>query len=307
MSSAYRKLRKAIAVVGPLYLEEYCAVDDWKLVSGEEYVVRSWSLQRRVGGSAVNVARSLSRLGVPTIIIGVWSPTWTPRETAISTSDECVDWRTIDSKGPAGRSLGIRMRDGDALFVTDVGSNALLSAEDVLSRLGNGDDLAGVLLCGVAKLKTLQGEVHHLTHYARRKNIKVGIDVGRLSYPPSRSLLRNLRGSLKTVDLFLPNVAEFKAIFGEKTRWDRLVPSVATNNSGLNVVLKMGPRGAAFIGNGEIYRVSAVPTKESGRNLVGAGDALNAAFVAEHWGKSRDPEIALRRAVKFATAHVQKK
>ena len=101
---------------------------------------------------------------------------------------------------------------------------------------------------------------------------------------------------LHTVDVFLPNAEELKAISGSSAVREAMA-SVGSDQ--LTIVTKLGARGAVARHVGELRTVTANRSVDF-MDAVGAGDNFNAGYLAGLLGE-REPEDCLRMAVAAGT------
>ncbi len=297
-----------LVVVGPLYREWLCSVSTGELRAGAEYLVSESRPSWKVGGSAVNVASEVSRLGEHCRVIGAWSRGWA-KAIRHAPRNDGVEWNVVELEGEAGWSLGIGLKDGDATFVTDVGVNRYIRAEHVLPVLEELEEVPLVLVTGYVKLVGLHGGgLGSIAAAVRRQGGMVAMDTGRLQYPLEEAVVEMICDAIESVGVFLLNAEEAQVLAGQEFKSGiEAAKALASRYREVTVALKMGPHGAALLKGGNVNSRFGSRTVQSSagyetRRLVGAGDVFNAAFLVERWLRGKSDADALEFAVAVASA-----
>lgn len=219
---------------------------------------------------------------------------------------------------PTSLSLALLRRDGERAFVTHLGAFAALKAEQLTDSLDSGR-YAWLFLNGTCLLPgEMLAELPAIARAFRARGGRVAVDTGWDPYgwPPER--IRLHRQLLAETDLFLPNLMEAAALAGMDapaepglaggsassqgpggsagTGPEPLLAAIAAYCPG-DVVLKLGPEGAALweAEHGTILHAPA--TGEALTDSTGAGDAFDAAYlygVLRNLGSAQRLEFANR-------------
>jgi ribokinase len=211
-----------------------------------------------------------------------------------------VDELAVLSGKPTGLTVALESDARDRTFLTHLGVNADWGPEmipaDALDR-GN------LLLCDYCVTPGLQGEAaRSLLDTARASGGRTFFDAAWDPEDFPAATRAQLRGLLSSVDVFLPNEAEVRAIADEDDV--RAAARALQGDSGGWVVVKLGPRGCLAIGpDGAELEASAAVV--SATDTTGAGDAFNAGLVTALSDGDEWP-AALRAATRFATEIVSR-
>jgi sugar/nucleoside kinase (ribokinase family) len=120
-------------------------------------------------------------------------------------------------------------------------------------------------------------------------------------FPPARRA--ELYDLLSSVDVFLPNEAEARAIAGDSDV--RSAALALQGASGGWVVVKLGARGCLAVGPEGAELTASAPVVAVAADTTGAGDAFNAGLVTALQG-SGDWTAAVEAATRFATEIVSR-
>jgi sugar/nucleoside kinase (ribokinase family) len=251
----------------------------------------------RVGGAGANAALAFVETGMPVRLMGCVGSDqlgrWM-REQIVAAG--LTDELAVLDDAPTGLTVALESAERDRTFLTYLGVNAgwgpQLIAPDAL-RCDN------LLLCDYFVAPALQGEAARgLLEAARAAGARTFFDT---AWDPggftaaSRSQVRAL---LRSVDVFLPNEAEARALTGCSET--REAARALQADSGHWVVVKLGPRGCLAVGPDEAELPAAAPVVVAA-DTTGAGDAFNAGLV-HALSEGTDWPQALQAATRFASA-----
>jgi len=242
-----------------------------------------------VGGCAAHFAIATSRLGLKTRLIGLVG-----KDVLGDYIIEKIERFEVENKvkrtekEKTGITFAINFKDGSRSLLTYRGTNSLFS----LRNFGL-NEIKGKVLCigGYNLLDGLQGDVHKILSYAKKKNmltclepdLKSGINCN----------IKELKKNLKMVDFFFPDLVEGKLITSE-TNKTKMVKKILGFGCKI-VALKLGEKGCLIADKKNFYEIKGLKTRTI--NNTGAGDFFNAGFVFDYL-KYRD----LRKAGMFANA-----
>lgn len=262
------------------------------LLPETEIVGRDYEMT--LGGSALNFARMCTTLGLETVFIG---------KTGVDPLGEMLGKLAQESgiisafiRDPnVSTNLGINFINPEGQRIMAVGgtANQSLSFEEV-ERMVN-EHIAQAkyfYLGGCFKLKSFVTGLSSLAEEAKRHNVKVVLDHGRIPNGASQEEVRSIRGLLPSVDFYFPSRNEFLAVWDVEEIEEGFKKIRAESEA--TVVVKDGINGAVGFNGKETFRVPVSPVQVV--NTVGAGDSFNAGFIRA----DRDGLLSFRDCVRFA-------
>ncbi len=137
------------------------------------------------------------------------------------------------------------------------------------------DKVGYLYIGGCFKLKALLPFYPALARKARRKNVKVILDHGRITNLVSKVDIQTIKKILPFVDHYLPNKEEFLAVWGGNSV-DEAVAKVR-KISASDIVVKDAEKGATGFRKNKSIQLPSF--KVAVLNTVGAGDSFNAGFI----------------------------
>lgn len=258
-------------------------------------------IEMRVGGAAATAALTLAKLGhTPRIascvgddVLGRWL------QGELTRGGVVPEVPVVEGTASAV-SVGFEAPASDRSFLTDLGNlcsfDVAMVPEEVLAS-----DL--VLFCGYFLLPALRGApTMELTRRAHAAGSMVLLDTGWDPAGWTHQTLTEIRSILPSVDVFLPNEVEARAIAGvdETPAAARVIQA----KSGGWVVVKCGAAGCIATGpDGRELRASAPPVDVI--DTIGAGDAFNAGLI-HALSAGMELEEALPLAVRVGSAIVSR-
>ena len=283
--------RKPIVVVGSINIDLVARTRripvPGETVGGHDFKVHP-------GGKGANQAVAIARLDYPVELIGRLGDDAFGRQLREHLGTAGVGLSgVLASEGPSGTAVIVVADLGENCIVVTPGANALLTPRDLDDNLGIIRSAAMVLTQLESPLET----VEHLAAICSREGIALMLDPA-----PARPLSASL---LHRIAWFTPNESEAALFMGETTQTDqdpRFAAKQLLAQGPVNVVLKMGARGAYVATAGGVY--SAVPAfPVDAVDTTAAGDCFNGAFaVALCMGG--DPAASARRAAAAAAISV---
>ncbi|MCJ7508592.1 MAG: carbohydrate kinase family protein [candidate division Zixibacteria bacterium] len=246
-------------------------------------------LEIHPGGSAVNTAIALAKLGINPAIIGVVGKDFFGDFLIKALIKEGVDIQFLrrTTKSNTSSSFVMISQDGERSFFHYIGANSMVTPSIVDFSL-----LDGVKMLHVAPINLMPSfkgeEAVGIMAKAKKSGLITSIDTTH-----NLDEIEFIRSCLKYTDIFLPNYNEAKKISGKES-----LREISENLLAIGtrlVVIKMGDRGC-YLRNKKVemfvpgYQVNAVDT-------TGAGDAFVAGFLL---GTLKGWE--LNKTAKFANA-----
>jgi len=241
------------------------------------------SATRALGGSAVNTAACLARLGVPASILGRVGNDAEGRALVREMAEIGIDTRAVEVDGK--RSTGLC-----AIPVSANGERTLIGFRGANLALGD-NGLARALpgirhlhVSGYALLErgSRRAALEALKR-ARRAGATTSLDFG---WQVASGASRAIRRALAQVTVALPSGEELRMALGERqtTRAARKALRLGAKQ----VAASLGPRGCQVFLAERSFRIPSFPVQIV--NSCGAGDAFNAGYI---YGllRSTSPEI----------------
>ncbi len=230
------------------------------------------------GGSAANTAMALARMGIHTSLISRLGPdSWALK--ALGCLNEAgVDPRSLqrDPVAMTGMMYVVVTPDGERTILGYRGANVL--TDPVQVKEADIQDAILFHLSGYALLAEPQRSAALLAlEIACRHGLTVTLDPG---MTVSTAALDEMRALLPVVNIFLPSLAEARALSGLTAPEDC---GQALLDSGVQVVaLKLGAGGCLIATSEGLARVPAFSI--DAQDSTGAGDSFAAGFIAGFLG-----------------------
>jgi ribokinase len=244
------------------------------------------SIVLTVGGSAAIMAAAAARLGLRVAIVGVVGDDPFGRFMLGELATRGIDVAAVrvDAGSPTGATV-ILARPTDRAIVTATGTIADLAAADVPTDL-----LARSRHVHVASWflqPALQAGMPALVERAHNVGATVSIDP---NWDPAEAWDDGLHALLPSLDVFLPNDAEARAIAGAESA-EAAARLLRGSGPRPIVAVKRGADGALGVDeHGRVHAVAAYPAEPV--DGTGAGDAFDAAFLGA-WLEGRTVDACL--------------
>jgi len=272
-----------VLVAGDLFVDLILSGFDRWPEPGAESFAREFA--REVGGGAAITACGLAKLGIRTRVFGfagAADSAWLferLRQSGVDTSAI----RLHDSE-PTAISV-VASSAHDRAFLTYQGANKALPEE--LRRAAEKGELACARHVHLAFAPDLDSAAG-LLDSIRGNQCTISLDVG---WHPEWLEDPRVADLLGRVDLFFPNESEALRITGACDADQALERFDALGAA--RVGMKMGPRGAALLCDGQIFR--SAPPRVHAIDVTGAGDCFDAGFLYA-WLSGRSPRECLEIA-----------
>jgi len=271
---------KKILALGTMYLDINC-IDfpfDKGLFVNRETVGNNY--QYDLGGSALNFAKVASQLQLTISLVGkVGTDPISAIVLSLLRQNKITPHLIADTSVQTNLAIHYIHTTGDSIMTSCGNANQSLSFQDIERKIDPLlDSIEYVYIGGIFKLKHVLPHLTTLAKKVKGKNIKIVLDHGRINNTVSVSDRNYLMEVFPYVDIYLPSIDEFLAVWKSKTMEEGFV-KLSKVSSALTIV-KQAENGALGFDKGIITSVD--PYKVTVRNTVGAGDSFNAGFLKAH-------------------------
>jgi sugar/nucleoside kinase (ribokinase family) len=247
-------------------------------------------------GQAAYTGFSLRKMQVPTSIISLvgndkygQSIIHDLQQNGIDISGSEV-WENVHT----GITVAVVRDDGERAFISDPACLRSFSEKIVLRHWGEIENAEFVCMVGLFFTPGLSlVDAERILAKVRKSKKTTVLDTGWDPDGWQQPTIEGLKGILKHVNIFLPNMDEAYAITGKSSPEDA---SLALQSLGPElVVIKLGSNGSYARQGQESFRLPAIPVQVF--DAVGAGDVFNAGFI---YGLIK--EWPIPRCMAFGTA-----
>ena len=230
-------------------------------------------LNLTLGSSSAIFASNLSALGMSVAIVGLLGKDSFADSIKKFLFDKKVNTDFVMSSDRYSTGLTIVMNYGmDRANVTFPGAMEHLSVEDITDEMLL--SCKHMHLSSIFLQKGIKKQAVQLFQRAKRLGITTSMDP---QWDPAENWELNLAGLLPHLDVWMPNVVEFKNITGVQDIANGLEKIKEYANY---VVIKDGIRGAHLWDNGNLTSKPAFLNSEVA-DCIGAGDSFDAGFISE--------------------------
>ncbi len=249
------------------------------------------------GGKALNVARVLTSLRIPSRAIGLAGQQNILSLEKLLLKDK-VDFDLIPVQGSVRENLTIVLPDRRVLKINRGGSPLERSAlQELKERIRTTlQEYSGVLVVFAGSLppNMTKEDYKNLILFVKKLGAPVALDTPFFKLEDYREI---------SPFAIKPNGRELNALMGRTLRGDSSVIKAAKQLSGFveHVLVSLGGKGLVYAREGKAFRVK-VPQVEV-KSTVGAGDTTLAAFLSR-LSKGEDPAAAAKYAAAAGTASV---
>jgi ribokinase len=245
---------------------------DWgQEVFGSDYLLTS-------SGQSAYTSFALRKYNVPTKIIGNVGDDVYGDKIITDLEKTGINTTEIEKvpKGKTGITVAIVRKDGERAFVSDPSSLVMFNRGMIERHLEPMQSASFVCIVGSFFLPDFSfQDIRFCCEQSQKTGSPTLLDTGWDPENWPTKTIKDLRGILKYVDYFIPNMDEAGAITGrkspEKAAEDLLSDGCKT------VIIKLGEKGSYLRTNeNEIF---VPPYKVNVFDAVGAGDVYNAGFI----------------------------
>lgn len=248
-----------------------------------------------LGGSALNFANMAAKLGLHTSFIGkVGEDIMGDVLIKLLKKNTIHPAVIIDNKVQTNLAIHYIHENGTSIMTSNGNANQSLRYMDIRNLFGHITTQADYFyLGGVFKLKKLLPYLPEIVKDAQTKGMNVVLDHGRINNNVTKEDIQMMQQIIPYVDLYLPSIDEFLAVWDVKTIEEGIVKIHKISKP--QIVIKQGDLGAVGFHNNKRIDVPAYPVEVI--NTVGAGDSFNAGFI-----KALSDKKVFKEALTYACA-----
>ena len=232
------------------------------------------NLSLHTGGSAVNTAIALSKLGIKSGVIGKVGRDTFGNFILKELKENNVDTKGIvrDKKALTSCSIVLVSPEGERSFMQYLGANAQLSLKDVDLNLLKGTKILHI--AGALLLFRFDGQpAGLLLKKAKKMGLTTSLDI---VWDARGRWMKRLKPCLPYLDIFLPNIEEAKMLTGKKE--PKEIASLLIDYGVKIVGLTLGKDGSYL--KDKDKEIFIPPFKARVLDSTGAGDSFAAGFLA---------------------------
>lgn len=250
------------------------------------------------GGKGNNVARTLTRLGLPVVATG-FQGGYTGEFVSAKFAQEGIRTAFVPCRAPTRTSLMIVEEESGLTYAIYEPGQKVESQERenlwqrFVSLL---EEARFVLLCGSGQTPDLAGLIREMIHYAQSRGVRCGLDSSGLA----------LQEGVKAKPYLLKvNREELSELVGKPlvSLEDQIEALLALNRGGITLTALTRGREGLLLSNGTLC-LEGVLVMDNVVNVMGCGDSLLAGIVSALW-EGADLESVVRRGVACGAANTQ--
>ena len=297
------KNKNLLLTVGNIYVDHNVfginGGDDFKLERGKDYFGESG--ERVLGGSAVNAAMQIKRLGVDVAFIGKTGNDEGSKEARGLLQDEGIHADLVKQDGSLTTSMAVNLIDESGSFIGIHYGNASkqLSVRDIDLNHSLFAEAKAIYLGGTAKQPLLFRDLVNLFTELHGRGIKIFYDPNRFPAKEQSVDCELLMEQLAYIEGYFPNEDELLQATNKLSVDDALEQVIG---AGVRfVALKLGARGCRIKTISQDFTIEGI--KVEPKTTVGAGDCFNATFIAYYLNDCSLEESA-QKATKAASIKV---
>ncbi len=277
-------MKPLLLTIGNIYIDHNVfgvnAGDGFELEAGKDYFGTSG--ERVLGGSAVNCAMQMARLGLEVAFVGKTGTDAGGSEVRALLANEQILPELVGSDPNQTTSMAINLVDKTGKFIgVHYGeASKSLAPSDINLAHPLFTRAAGVYFGGTAKQPRLFPGCEQLFRELSGRGIKIFYDPNRF---PAQEVLSDralLMAQLTHVEGYFPNEDELLQTTNQPNV-DAALQTALASGVGF-IALKRGAEGCRIISRSEDFVVAAHPVEVT--TTVGAGDCFNATFIASYLG-----------------------
>jgi ribokinase len=293
-----RNRRTSLWVVGnvliDLMMKGVPEIPGW----GEEVLATGRSEQ--IGGQGANLARAAVRLGLSTELAAVVGDDAPGDRIRATLETEGIGVHALKTAtGRTAYAVAAVRQDGERAFITDLGSSASLSVDDLSPHEEAIHSSGALALVGTSNLPGIDlAAAAPLLERAQTGGVLTVFDPGWGDEITSGTKLDKI---LQVTDVLLPNLDEARALTGQRDVGATL-RALGDRCPG-TVIVTCGEEGSATLDGDTLVRVEPLPVDVD--NAVGAGDVF-AAGVISGLLDDGDPVAAMVRGTAAAANYISR-
>lgn len=272
--------KTGILSIGTMYVDINCVNFEFGkgLFVNKETVGDSYELE--LGGSALNFAKNASILGLESHFIGkMGNDVMGSNLLTLLAHSNIIPAVAFDSTVQTNVAIHYIREDGSSIMTSSGSANQSITIKEIEQQLAKHiANIDYLYLGGVFKMKNLLPHYPELLHSAKKDNVTVILDHGRINNTVTKNDIHNLHAIFPYIDIYLPSEDEFLTLWESKTldEGHRRMKQIADPLT----VIKQAEDGATGFKDGKAYSVKSYKVKAI--NTVGAGDSFNAGFIKAH-------------------------
>lgn len=297
------KSKNLLLAVGNIYVDHNVfgvnGGGDFKLERGKDYFGDTG--ERVLGGSAVNVAMQIKRLGVDVAFIGKTGDDEGSKEVRGLLENEGIHAELVRQDSSLTTSMAVNLIDPSGSFIG-------VHYGDASKQLETGDinlnhalfaEAKGIYFGGTAKQPLMFKGIKDLFTELSEQGIKIFYDPNRFPAEEQSIDCELLMDQLAFVEGYFPNEDELLQATSELSVDDALDQVIGVGVK--FIALKLGARGCRIKTLSQDFTIEAV--KVEPKTTVGAGDCFNATFITYYLNGCSLEESA-QKAIKAASIKV---
>jgi len=243
---------------------------------GQEVLGTDYSLAS--SGQSAYTAFALRKQKISTAIMGNVGNDTYGKKIIGDLESSGIDISAVETikNGRTGITIAIVRNDGERAFVSDPSSLAEFSREMINRHIDKISTASFVCIVGSFFLPEFSmDDIEYISRKAHEAGCPTMLDTGWDSENWQEDTVKSLRGILKYIDYFIPNMDEAEAITGKNTPEEAAAELLSDGCR--NIIIKLGSKGSYFCSADEELSVPAF--KVNVHDAVGAGDVYNAGFI----------------------------
>jgi sugar/nucleoside kinase (ribokinase family) len=229
-------------------------------------------------GQAAALSFGLSKLGVPVNLIANVGVDTFGDQILDDLRRFKIDTSVVEANriGQTGISVAIVRQDGERAFISDFASLLDFDESMVMNHWDCIENSSVVCLVGLFNLPNFSMDgVLQLMKMAKEAGKVTMLDTGWDPEGWPKKTIKDIKGILKHINIFMPNLDEAHAITGNEDIAESIFELLGYGPE--LIVVKCGPDGVSAGAGDKRVRLPARPVKV--HDAVGAGDVFNAGFL----------------------------
>jgi len=292
-----------VLTVGNIYVDHNLfgvrGGDNFTLESGKDYFGNSG--ERVLGGSAVNAAMQIKRLGLDVAFIGKTGSDEGSIEVRSLLEKEGIDASLVSQNDSFSTSMAVNLIDskGEFIGIHYGDASKQLGTDDIDTNHSLFSRAKGIYFGGTAKQSRLFQNLESLFKEIDDRGIDIFYDPNRFPAEESKIDAKLLLNQLRYVTGYFPNQDELLQATGESSI-DRALEHVIETGVKF-IALKLGADGCRIKTLDQDLAVSGLTVVP--KTTVGAGDCFNATFIS-YYLDGNDLQDCAKYATKAASIKV---
>lgn len=256
--------------------------------TGNEYLME-------LGGSSLNFAKICTKLDIKTMFLGkVGDDRLGNMAIKMMREQRIIPHVMLERKAHTNLAVHYIHEDGTSIMTSTGSANQQLTKDNVTLLLSDDEYTFDYLyLGGCFKLKELLPDLYKIAKEQKAKGAIIVLDHGRINNSVTEADLMHIKKLLPYVDLYLPSIDEFLAVWDAQTIDEAYAKASQVTKA--TIVVKQGDLGATGFVDGKKIDIPAYKVKVI--NTVGAGDSFNAGLI-----RALSQKLPYEEAIRHACA-----